>query len=360
MEFTWPWLLPLLLAVPLLVAVYVWAMRRRVKYALRYSSLTIVKDALGKGPGIRRHIPPALFLVGITAMLIGLARPVGLVSVPAVNATVILAIDVSRSMLGRDIQPTRIDAALAAAEEFVSQQTPTTRIGVVTFSSSADLVQSPTTDQESVLVAIDRIRVGSRTAIGSGILTSLDAIFERPDATGSVPAVDPNVPTPTPTPVPDGYHEPAIIILLSDGRSNTGPLPLESAQVAANRGVRIFTVGLGTTQGATVPGGPGGPGGPGRISPFGGGQFGGGFRGGGGGFNSQLDEQTLEEIAKITDGKYFHATETDQLLSIYKNLNTELIVQTQRTELTAWFTGFAGIFLLLGGVLSLLWFNRMP
>jgi Ca-activated chloride channel homolog len=359
MEFTWPWLLPLLLAVPLLVAVYIWAIRRRARYALRYSSLTIVKDALGKGPGIRRHIPPVLFLVGITAMLVGLARPVGLVSVPAVNATVILTIDVSRSMLGRDIQPTRIEAAIAAAEEFVSQQNPTTRIGVVTFSSSADLIQAPTTDQESVLSAIDHIRVGSRTAIGSGILTSLDAIFERSDTTATSPTVDPNVPTPTPTPVPDGYHEPAIIILLSDGRSNTGPLPLDSAQIAANRGVRIFTVGLGTTQGATVQGGPGG-GGPFGGGQFGGGQFGGGFRGGGGGFNSQLDEQTLQEIAKITDGKYFHATETDQLLSIYKNLNTELIVQTERTELTAWFTGFAGIFLLLGGVLSLLWFNRLP
>jgi Ca-activated chloride channel family protein len=356
MEFTWPWLLPLLLAVPLLVAAYIWAMRRRVRYALRYSSLTIVKDALGKGPGIRRHIPPAFFLVGITAMLIGLARPVGLVTVPAVNATVILTIDVSRSMRARDIEPSRIDAAIAAAEEFISQQTPTTRIGVVSFSASADVVQAPTTDQEAVLAAVDRLQLGSRTAIGSGILTSLDAIFERSDASGSAPAsVDPTVPTLTPTPVPDGYHQPAIVILLSDGRSNTGPLPLESAQIAANRGVRIFTVGLGTTQGGAVQGGPGG------NDPFGGGQFGGGFRGGGGGgFNSQLDEPTLQEIATITGGKYFHATETEQLLSIYKNLNTELIVQTERTELTAWFTGFAGICMLLGGLLSLLWFNRLP
>ncbi|HEX7587247.1 MAG TPA: hypothetical protein VF478_02935, partial [Anaerolineae bacterium] len=187
-----------------------------------------------------------------------------------------------------------------------------------------------------------------------GILTSLDAIFEHPYASGASPTLDPNAPIPTPTPVPDGYHEPAIIILLSDGRSNTGPLPLESAQIAANRGVRVFTVGLGTTQGGTVPGGPGG------NDPFGGGGFRGGGPRGGGGFNSQLDEATLQEIAKITDAKYFQATETEQLLSIYKNLNTQLIVQTQRTELTAWFTGFAGIFLLLGGLLSLLWFNRLP
>jgi Ca-activated chloride channel family protein len=350
--------LPLLLAVPLLVATYVWAMRRRTRFALRYSSLTIVKDALGKGPGIRRHIPPFFFLLGITAMLVGLARPVGLVTVPAVNATVILAIDVSRSMRAQDIRPTRLDAAIVAAEEFISQQTPTTRIGVVAFSATADLVQAPTTDQSAAMAAVDRLQLASRTAIGSGILTSLDAIFENPNASVSPSTQDPSVPTPTPTPVPDGYHEPAIIILLSDGRSNTGPLPLDSAQTAANRGVRIFTVGLGTTQGGTVQGGPGGQGGNGQFGPGGGPFGGGGFRGGG--FNSELDETTLQEIAKLTDGKYFHATETEELLSIYQSLNTQLIVQTQRTELTAWFTGVAAAFLLIGGTLSLLWFNRLP
>lgn len=355
MEFTWPGLLPLLLAVPLLVVVYVWAMRRRARFALRYSSLTIVKDALGKGPGMRRHIPPLFFLLGIAAMLVGLARPVGLITVPAANATVILAIDVSRSMRARDIQPTRLDAAIAAAQEFVSQQTPTTRIGVVSFSTTADLVQAPTTDQNAVMAAIDRLQLGSRTAIGSGILTSLDAIFENPNASVSPSTQDTGAPTPTPTPVPEGYHEPAIIILLSDGRSNTGPLPLDAAQTAANRGVRVFTVGIGTTQGGTVQGGQGGNG----QFPPGGGFFGnGGFRGGG--FSSQLDETTLQEIAKLTDGKYFHATETEELLSIYQNLNTQVIVQTQRTELTAWFTGVAGIFLLIGGALSLFWFNRLP
>ncbi len=346
MEFTWPWLLLLLLAVPLLVAAYIWALRRRARFAVRYSSLTIVKDALGKGPGMRRHIPPFFFLLGITAMLIGIARPVGLITVPATEATVILAIDVSRSMRANDIQPTRIEAAKEAAQLFVSQQTPTTRIGVVSFSGTADLVQAPTTDQRAVMLAIDRLNLQSRTAIGSGILTSLDAIFEKPGTTASPPPQDLGAPTPTPPPVPDGYHEPAIIILLSDGRSNTGPLPLESAQIAANRGVRVFTVGIGTIQGATIPGGPGGNG-----------RF--GF-GGGGTFRADLDETTLQEIAKITDAKYFHATEAEELLSIYQNLNTQLIVQTQRTELTAWFTGVAAIFLLIGGTLSLLWFNRLP
>jgi len=352
MEFTWPWLLPLLLTVPLLVAAYVWIQRRRARFALRYSSLTIVKDALGKGPGIRRHIPPFFFLLGITTMLIGVARPVGLVTVPATEATVILAIDVSRSMRANDIKPNRLEAAKQAAALFVSEQTPTTRIGVVSFSATADLVQAPTTDQVAVMSAIDRLNLQSRTAIGSGILTSLDAIFEGSGTTATSSSQDPSEPTPTPMPVPAGFHVPAIIILLTDGRSNTGPLPLESAQISANRGVRVFTVGIGTAEGAVIQGGGGNPG-------FGG--FGFGPRGGGNlGFRADLDETTLKEIATLTDAKYFRATEAEELLSIYHNLNTQLIVQTQRTELTAWFTGIAAAFLLIGGILSLLWFNRLP
>lgn len=356
MEFTWPWLLPLLLAVPLLIAAYVWVLRRRSRFALRYSSLALVKEALDKGPGLRRHIPPFFFLLGVTAMLIGVARPVGLVTVPAKEATVILAIDVSRSMSARDIRPNRLEAAKAAAEAFVTQQTPGTRIGVVAFSATAELVQAPTLDRDAVLAAIDQLNLGTRTAIGSAILTSLDAIFENPNTNASPSSQESGLPTPTPTPVPDGYHVPAVIVLLTDGRSNTGPLPLESAQTAANRGVRVFTVGIGTLQGATIPGGNGGffgNGGSGGNN----GRFGGGFRGG---FMADLDETTLQEIAQITDAKYFHATEAEELLSIYQGLNTQLIVETQRMELTAWFTGAAAIFLLIGGALSLFWFNRLP
>jgi Ca-activated chloride channel family protein len=351
MEFIWPGLLGLLLAVPALVAVYVWAQRRRARFALRYSSLQLMRDALDKRSSLRRHIPPFFFLLGITAMLVGVARPVALVSVPAQEATVILAIDVSRSMSARDIQPYRLAAAKAAAEAFVEQQTPTTRIGVVSFSANADIVQMPTTDREAVLAAVDRLNLGTRTAIGSAILTSLDAIFGNPAVGASSSTQDmTGGPTPTPTPVPEGYHVPAIIILLTDGRSNTGPLPLESAQIAASRGVRIYTVGVGTTQGGTIQGGPGGGG------PFGGDRFG----GGGFGFRADLDENTLKEIATITDAKYFHASEAEELMSIYQSLNTQLIVETQRMELTAWFTGAAMLFLLIGGTLSLFWFNRLP
>ena len=342
MEFTWPILLVLLLAVPVLAAVYIWAQRRRARFALRYSSLQLMRDALDQRASIRRHIPPFFFLLGITAMLIGVARPLAVVTVPEQQATVILAIDVSRSMRANDIQPDRLDAAKAAADAFVEKQTPGTRIGVVSFSTSADLVQAPTTDKDAVLAAVNRLRLGSRTAIGSGILTSLDAIFGTPQTSISPPQEE-TLPTPAPTPVPEGFHVPAIIILLTDGRSNTGPLPLESAQTAANRGVRVFTVGIGTTQGATLQGGGG---------RFG---FGGGFA-----FRADLDETTLKEIATLTDAKYFHATEAEELVSIYQSLNTQLIVTTQRMELTAWFTSAAMLFLLIGGILSLFWFNRLP
>ncbi|MDE3089328.1 MAG: VWA domain-containing protein [Chloroflexota bacterium] len=343
MDFIWPGFLALLIAIPLLVAAYVWAQRRRSRFALRYSSLSVVKDALGKGPGLRRHIPPLFFFLSIAAMLLAVARPVAVVTLPAQDATVILAIDVSRSMRANDIQPDRLDAAKAAAELFVQEQRPNTRIGVVSFSATAALVQEPTTDREAVLASIDRLALGSRTAIGSGILTSLNAIFEKLDANES--AASPDLAAPTPTPVPDGFHVPAIIILLTDGRSNTGPLPLESAQMAANRGVRVFTVGIGTTQGTIIPGG----------NP-GGGRFG----GGGFAFRADLDETTLQEIAQITDAKYFHASEAEELASIYQGLDTQLIVQTQRTELTVFFTAGAALFLLIGGTLSLLWFNRLP
>jgi Ca-activated chloride channel homolog len=344
MEFTWPILLVLLLAVPALVAAYIWAQRRRARFALRYSSLQLVRDALDQRSNIRRHIPPFFFLLGITAMIVGVARPLAVVTVPEQEATVILAIDVSRSMRANDIQPDRLEAAKAAAAAFVEKQTPGTRIGVVSFSTSADIVQMPTTDKDAALASINRLQLGSRTAIGSGILTSLDAIFGTPQANASPPQEE-TLPTPTPTPVPEGFHVPAVIILLTDGRSNTGPLPLDAAQTAANRGVRVFTVGIGTPQGATIQGGGGG----GRFG------FGRGFA-----FRADLDETTLQEIATLTDAKYFHATEAEQLVSIYQGLNTQLIVTTQHMELTAWFTGAAMLFLLIGGILSLLWFNRLP
>jgi len=355
MIFLWPWMLPVLITIPLLIAYYVWLQRRRAKYAIRYSSLSLVKEAMEKQSKWRRHIPPMLFLLGLSAMLFALARPFSVVTLPKQEATVILALDVSGSMRAEDLKPSRIEAAKAAARAFVAKQDDATRIGIVAFSGTAMLVQAPTVDHDLALAAIDRLYLQRATAIGYGILTSIDAIFEIPDAPTTLsqaivtPAAVPTpmVPLRTPTPVPAGYHVPSIVVLLTDGQNTTGILPILAAEKAVQRGVRVYTIGVGTTQGATIqpPGG------------FGGGP--GGF-GGGGGFRATLDEKTLRTVAEMTDGEYFHASDENALLEIYQNLDTQTILRTERTEITSLFTAGAIGLLLLGGMLSLFWFNRLP
>jgi Ca-activated chloride channel family protein len=186
--FLFPLGLWLTLVVPILVALYIWAQRRRQKYALRYASLSLVKEAMGRGPGVRRHIPPALFLAAMFFMTAALARPVMVVTAPAQEGIVILAIDVSGSMQADDLKPTRMEAAKAAAKAFVARQGQDVAVGVVSFSGDASLVQSPTTDKDLVMRAIDRLRPQRATAIGRGILTSLDAIFENEE--GPLPSVE--------------------------------------------------------------------------------------------------------------------------------------------------------------------------
>ena len=340
MQFTWGWMLPSLVIVPLLIAAYIWSQRRRSRFVVRYSSLLIVKEALGKQPKWRRHLPPFFLLLAITAMLVGVARPVAVVIVPKPEATVILTIDVSGSMRATDIQPSRIEAAKAAARAFVQQQDPTTQIGIVAFSGNASLVQAPTTDRDAVLAAINRLSVQRSTAIGWGILTSLDAIFQDPEIVQTNSMVTNSNPTPIPsgTPMPAGTHVSAIVILLTDGQNVTGPSPLDATEQAANRGVRIFTIGVGTTTGTTIGGGNNSR----------------------GGFRTALDEATLLKIADWTDGTYFHASNAEALRTIYQNLDTTLIVSTEKTELTMAFTAVAIVLMLVGLTFSFLWLGRLP
>ncbi len=339
MSFLWPEMLLALLVVPVYIVAYVLVQRRRQKYALRYASLSLVREAVGRGPGIRRHIPPVLFLIGVAAMAIALARPVMTVMLPSQQGTVILTIDVSGSMRAEDLRPSRIEAAKAAARTFVENQPRNVRIGVVSFSTAASVVQAPTTDREAVLAAISRLAPQRSTAIGSGILTSLDAIFEQSGAsptpsTSSDPLLAPP-PTAAPTPVPRGTYAPALVVLLSDGASNTGPSPLEAVEQASARGVRVYTVGMGSPEGTIV-----------RVE--------------GRSARVRLDEQTLKRIAEETDGAYFRANDEDSLREIYKKLSTELVLRPEQTEVTAIFTGAGGILMLLAGGLSLLWFHRLP
>jgi Ca-activated chloride channel homolog len=338
MSFLWMDLLWLLILIPVIIIIYVLIQKRRQKFALRYASLSLVKDALGQGPHIRRHIPAILFIIGLTILIAGIARPVATVTLPSQQGTVILAIDVSGSMRAEDLKPSRIEAAKAAARLFVEKQAKNVRIGVVSFSTSASIVQAPTVDKEAVLAAINRLQIARSTAVGSGILTSLDAIFEKPGSTPVPTARDPlegAPPEATVAPVAPGTFAPAAIILLSDGASNTGPRPQDIIQQAVDRGVRIYTVGMGSVSGTVL-----------NV--------------GGMSMRVRLDEAALKAIAEKTGGKYFQAgTETD-LNQIYNNLGTQLIFKPEQTEITSIFVAAAAVFLLLSTAFSVLWFNRIP
>ncbi|MFN2520339.1 MAG: VWA domain-containing protein [Candidatus Limnocylindria bacterium] len=341
MGFLWPASLWLLLVVPVLALLYVLAQRRRQRYALRYASLSLVKEALGRGPGVRRHIPPALFLLALGFMGLALARPVSVVTVPAQEGTVILALDVSGSMQADDLKPNRMEAAKEAAKLFVEKQSADLKIGVVSFSGDASVVQSPSRDKDLVTAAIGRLRPQRATAIGKGILTSLDAIFE--DSEEVPPSVQAMTrlnegagASPSPSPLPKGTRgAPATIVLLSDGQNNQFPPPIAIIDEAINRGIRVYTIGLGSPEGTIL-----------RIQ--------------GRSIRTRLDEATLKQIAQLTDADYFNASNEQDLRRVYENLVTQLVFRQEKTEITALFTAAAAVVSIVAGALSLFWFNRLP
>lgn len=360
MTVLWPLFLLLLGLVPLLIALYIWMLRRRRRFTVRYSSLSLVRVAAPPS-NRRRHIPFALFLLGLTSLVGATSRPVSIVSVPTNQTSIILAMDVSGSMCSTDINPNRLTVAKEAALNFIRRQKPGTRIGLVAFSGYAELIQPPTTNADALQAAVDNLMVGRRTAVGSGILKSIDAIAEidqsvAPSITSTSTAVKP-------TPVPKGAYVPDIIVLLTDGASNAGPSPVDAAQQAVDRGIRVYTIGFGTERGSEFPncgniqgteplfGGQGGPGGGGP--PGGGGR---GFGGGGfGGFRRGIDEETLKKVSAMTDAKYYSAESADQLEEVFQNLPTSLIMKHETTELTFVFTTLAGVLAALAIILSLLW-----
>ena len=339
MSFLWPGDLLLVLVVPALVAAYVWAQRRRQRYALRYASLSLVREALGNGPGRKRHIPPALFLAALFFMAVGTARPEMVVTVPVQEGTVILALDVSGSMLAEDLKPNRMEAAKDAARAFVERQGNDVKVGVVAFSGDAQIVQAPTSDKDLVVAAINRLQPQRATAIGRGMLASLDAIFEdseeTPPSVIALRRLSGDATGPTPPPVPRGADHTATIVLLSDGQNNQFPAPQQVLEDAVNRGIRIFTVGVGSADGTVV-----------RIQ--------------GRSVRTRLDEATLKQIADATGGEYFNAANAKDLKAVYENLTTQLVFRQQRTEITALFTAVAAVLCVVGAALSLFWFNRIP
>ena len=350
MKFLWLDVLWLAFAVPVLVVAYVLLLRRKKKGAVRYAALSLVKDAIGPGQRLRRHLPPLLFLLSLIAILVAIARPSAVITLPSEQRTIILAIDVSLSMRVADVEPNRLAAAQAAAKAFVQEQPADVRIGVVSFAGTASVVQSPTRNRDDLAGAIDRLQLERHTAIGSGLVVSLATIFPdegidlesmifggRParDAGRGAPIDQPQKAEKKPfKPVPPGSYESAAIILLTDGRRTTGPDPIDAAKMAAERGVRVYTVGFGTAQGGST-----------SIDGY--------------SIYMQFDEQTLQAIADITRGEYFHASTAADLKKVYQALNTQFVLEKKETEITALFTAGAAALALCAALLSLLWFNRM-
>jgi len=339
MTFIWPAMLLLLAVIPVGWQLAAALDRRRGRRAAAPGGLGLAAG-VARGSRRLRRIPAALLLTGFAAMAIALARPQGVVSLPREEGTVILAFDVSGSMAADDLKPTRIAAAKAAATDFVEQQPTSVVIGVVAFSDSGLSVQAPTNDQASVLAAINRLTPERGTSLGQGIRASLQTISlaESPPVqsyySNRSPAPIPT-PTPTPTPVPAGTHTSAVIVLLSDGENNESPDPATAAQAAADQGIRIFTVGLGSPAGATV-----------NLD---------GFQ-----VHTQLNEPLLQQIADTTQGAYFRAEDAQQLRSIYTNLDTRLVVRTQNIEITSIFAAASILLLAAGSIASLLWLGRLP
>jgi len=344
MNFLWPEFLWLLLTLPLLAGIYIWTLRRKKKLALRYASLSIVKEAMGRGHSWRRHVPPILFLLAIAAMLLAAARPLATITLPSRQQTLILAMDVSGSMRATDVKPNRMVAAQEAAKSFIADLPRHVRVGIVAFAGSAQVTQLPTVNRDDLTAAIDSFQLQRGTATGNGIMMSLATLF--PDAGIDIAALgprdgarplraDPAKPSPKEfTPVEPGSYNSAAIIMLTDGQRTTGVDPLEAAKMAAERGVRVYTVGIGTVDGETI-----------------------GFEGWS--MRVRLDEETLKSVAQRTQAEYFYAGTAADLKKVYETLSTRLTVEKKETEVSGLFALVGAVLALLSATLSLWWLGRI-
>lgn len=363
MTFIWTEMLWLLLLVPVLIAAYIWLLRRKKKSAIRYANLALVKQAMGKGAGWRRHVPPALLLLAMTVLILAVARPAAVIELASSRATVILSMDVSGSMRARDIEPSRMVAAQEAAKEFIRNQPADVQIGIVAFASAAVLVQAPTLDREALYQAINSFDLRRGTAVGSGVLVALSTIF--PDETFDVEGMGNNLrdrlglpsfgggllkqsegrageldglleqsrPEPH-IPVEPGSYQSAVVILLTDGATTTGPDPVAAGRIAGDYGVKVYTVGFGSASGDVV-------------------DF------GGRSMRAQLDAETLQAIADVTEGEYYEATSAQGLNEVYNSLSNRLISEKKLTEIAFIFAGVGALLAAAAAGLSMAWFGRV-
>lgn len=348
MDLLWSPVLYLFALIPILILGYAVILRRHKPYAVRYSSLSLIREALPKQAQWKRHFPFILFLLAVSSLIMAMTRPMSTVTLPSTNSTIILAIDVSRSMCSTDIEPNRLEAAKAAALQFIESQDADTQIGIVVFAGFAAIAQPPTKDRTLLTAAITNIATARRTAIGEGILMSINAIAE----------IDNSVISPYSSvsfvPLPEGEYVPAIIVLLTDGVTTSGILPVDAAQMAKDRGIRVYTIGFGTannsapmncdpyspqpeSQDQFAPG----------IDPF--------FGGGGGNFRREIDEETLKEVASMTGGSYHLAETSAELQQVFDNLPTQVFMVTETTEISAIFVAIGALFFVLAILFSLRW-----
>lgn len=323
MTFQWPLMLLGLVTLPVLAAVYVWALRRPVRAPVAHTQLALLVQAVAASSPWRRHVPAALAGLALTAVILAMARPVAPLPVPAVQNTVVLSIDVSRSMLADDIPPSRIEAAKTAAREFVRAVPQGLKVGLVSFSSYATLIIPPTADRQRVLEAIDLLSTEFATAIGDGLL---EAVWALPGRQRPSPGASASPPQP---PVPPGT-----VVLLSDGQSNRGTIPQDAARVAREQDVKVYTIGVGTPEGTFL-----------SL--------------GGRSIWVRLDEATLQEIAEMTGGRYYHATSASELRRVYRQLSRTIGWEARPTEVSALAAGAAALLLVCAVGISLLGVHRL-
>ncbi len=328
MSFIWPVMLISLISIPIFIGIYLSLLKRRKRILTSYGDFPGTSKNSRK-PGMRRYIPPLLFLVGLTFLSIAMARPQMMVNLPRAEGTVMLVFDVSGSMAAEDVKPNRITAAKESAYQFVNSQPASVLIGVVAFSESGISVQAPTNDKDAILTSISRLQPQQGTSLGFGILTALDVLAINQ---GGMPT---SGATPVPTSSPINNHGPAIIVLISDGENTAPPDPFEAAYRAAQAGVRIDAIGMGTTAGVDL-----------HINGY--------------IVHTQMNDVALEQISGLTGGDYYAAGSLQDLSKIYNQISPEIVIKPEKIEVTSLMAGISLVFLLIGGWLTLIWFGRLP
>ena len=362
MSFAEPLLLVGLLAVPIAFAAYLFVQRRRSRYVVRFTNVDLLANLVPKTPAWRRHVPPALYLAAMAALIVGLARPSAMVAVPREDATIVLAMDVSGSMLATDVSPSRLASAQDAAATFIDQLPPTFQVGLVTFGTAAQVAVGPTTDRAEIHEALDALAADGGTALGDAIGSSVQLAREVIDtaATAGGPTASPDagsseapsaIPEPSATPQPSvppsagedaADAEPPLVatVLLSDGANSTGRLePAEAAREAQSIGMPVYTIALGTPSGVVTVEDEFGIPHTVEVPP---------------------DTDTLAAIAETTGARSFQAPTASDLQAIYESLGSRVGTRAEPQEVTQWFAA-AGLVLMLGGAaLAAHWFNRFP